>query len=44
MLAVTFVVLSSGNVMETVEMFIKPKKGMGTMDDPPCTLNWMQER
>jgi N-methylhydantoinase A/oxoprolinase/acetone carboxylase beta subunit len=34
----------SGNVMETVEMLIKPKKGMGTMDNPPCTLFCMQER
>jgi N-methylhydantoinase A/oxoprolinase/acetone carboxylase beta subunit len=34
----------SGNIMETVEMLIKPKKGMGVMDNPPCTLFWMAER
>ena len=34
----------SGNVMETVEMLIKPKKGLGAMDNPPCTLYWEQER
>lgn len=34
----------SGNVMETMEMLIKPRKGMGTMENPPCTLHWMQEK
>ena len=34
----------SGNVMESVEMLIKPKKGLGAMDNPPCTLYWMQEK
>ncbi len=34
----------SGNVMESMEMLIKPKKGMGAMENPPCTLHWMQER
>ncbi len=34
----------SGNVMESVEMLIKPKKGLGAMENPPCTLYWMQEK
>jgi N-methylhydantoinase A/oxoprolinase/acetone carboxylase beta subunit len=34
----------SGNVMEAVEMLIKPKKGLGAMENPPCTLYWMQEK
>ena len=34
----------SGNVMETLEMLIKPKKGLGAMENPPCTLYWMQEK
>jgi N-methylhydantoinase A/oxoprolinase/acetone carboxylase beta subunit len=34
----------SGNVMESLEMLIKPKKGLGAMENPPCTLYWMQER
>ena len=34
----------SGNVMEVIEMLIKPKKGLGAMDNPPCTLYWMQEK
>ncbi|MBI0582970.1 MAG: hydantoinase/oxoprolinase family protein [Methanomassiliicoccus sp.] len=34
----------SGNVMEAVEMLIKPKKGLGAMENPPCTLFWMQEK
>ena len=34
----------SGNVMESIEMLIKPKKGLGAMENPPCTLHWMQEK
>lgn len=34
----------SGNVMETLEMLIKPRKGLGAMENPPCTLHWMQEK
>ncbi|OPY32528.1 MAG: Hydantoinase/oxoprolinase [Methanomassiliicoccales archaeon PtaU1.Bin124] len=34
----------SGNVMETVEMLIKPKKGMGSLENPPCILYWAQEK
>ncbi len=34
----------SGNVMESVEMLIKPKKGLGAMENPPCTLYWMEEK
>jgi N-methylhydantoinase A/oxoprolinase/acetone carboxylase beta subunit len=34
----------SGNVMESVDMLIKPKKGLGAMDNPPCTLYWLQEK
>ena len=34
----------SGNVMESMEMLIRPRKGMSTMENPPCTLHWMQEK
>lgn len=34
----------SGNVMESLEMLIKPNRGLGTMDNPPCILYWMQEK
>jgi N-methylhydantoinase A/oxoprolinase/acetone carboxylase beta subunit len=34
----------SGNVMESIEMLIKPRKGLGAMENPPCTLYWMQEK
>jgi N-methylhydantoinase A/oxoprolinase/acetone carboxylase beta subunit len=34
----------SGNVMESVDKLIKPKKGLGAMDNPPCTLYWLQEK
>ncbi len=34
----------SGNVMESVETLIKPKKGMGSMDEPPCTMYSMMEK
>ncbi len=34
----------SGNVMETIDMLIKPKKGLGALDNPPCTLYWMEEK
>ncbi len=28
----------SGNVMESMDVLIKPKKGLGTMENPPCTV------
>ncbi|MDW5562242.1 MAG: hydantoinase/oxoprolinase family protein [Methanomassiliicoccus sp.] len=34
----------SGNVMESVELLIRPKKGLAEMENPPCTLYWMQEK
>ncbi len=34
----------SGNIMETVHMLIRPKRGVSTVENPPCTLFWMQER
>ncbi len=34
----------SGNVMETLELLIRPKKGLAEMENPPCTLYWMQEK
>lgn len=34
----------SGNVMESIEMLIRPIKGAVTVENPPCTLFWMQER
>ncbi len=34
----------SGNVMEALELLIRPKKGLAEMENPPCTLYWMQEK
>lgn len=34
----------SGNVMESLELLIRPKKGLAEMENPPCTLYWMQEK
>jgi N-methylhydantoinase A/oxoprolinase/acetone carboxylase beta subunit len=34
----------SGNVMESIELLIRPKKGLAEMENPPCTLYWMQEK
>jgi N-methylhydantoinase A/oxoprolinase/acetone carboxylase beta subunit len=29
----------TGSIMEVVEILIRPKPGLGVMDDPPCTLH-----
>ena len=34
----------SGNVMESIDLLIRPKKGLAEMENPPCTLYWMQEK
>ena len=34
----------SGNVMESLELLIRPKKGLAEMENPPCTLYWKQEK
>ncbi|NLT37232.1 MAG: hydantoinase/oxoprolinase family protein [Methanomassiliicoccus sp.] len=34
----------SGNVVESIEMLIRPLKGLSMVDNPPCTLFWLQER
>jgi N-methylhydantoinase A/oxoprolinase/acetone carboxylase beta subunit len=34
----------SGNVMESLELLIRPRKGLAEMENPPCTLYWMQEK
>jgi N-methylhydantoinase A/oxoprolinase/acetone carboxylase beta subunit len=33
----------TGSIMETVEVLIKPKQGLGVMEDPPCTLHSTDE-
>jgi len=34
----------TGNIMESVEILIKPKKGLGAMDNPPCNMFSTVER
>jgi N-methylhydantoinase A/oxoprolinase/acetone carboxylase beta subunit len=34
----------TGSIMEVVEILIRPKPGLGVMDDPPCTLHSPIER
>jgi len=29
----------TGSIMEVVEILIRPKPGLGVMDDPPCTMH-----
>ncbi len=33
----------TGSIMEAVEVLIKPKQGLGVMEDPPCTMHSMEE-
>jgi hypothetical protein len=33
----------TGSIMESVEVLIKPKPGLGVMEDPPCTLHSQAE-
>ncbi len=33
----------TGSIIETVEILVKPKQGMGVMDDPPCVLHSSDE-
>ncbi|HQM67401.1 MAG: hydantoinase/oxoprolinase family protein [Euryarchaeota archaeon] len=33
----------TGSIMESVEVLIKPKPGLGVMEDPPCTMHSMDE-
>jgi N-methylhydantoinase A/oxoprolinase/acetone carboxylase beta subunit len=33
----------TGNVLVSMEVFIKPKKGLSQMEDPPCTLHTVDE-
>jgi hypothetical protein len=33
----------TGSIIENVEILIKPKKGMGVMEDPPCVLHSSDE-
>ncbi len=34
----------TGSIIENVEILIKPKQGMGVMDDPPCVLHSSDEK
>jgi N-methylhydantoinase A/oxoprolinase/acetone carboxylase beta subunit len=34
----------TGSIIETVEILVKPKQGMGVMDDPPCVLHSSDEK
>jgi len=33
----------TGSIMESVDVLIKPKPGLGVMEDPPCTMHSMAE-
>jgi N-methylhydantoinase A/oxoprolinase/acetone carboxylase beta subunit len=33
----------TGSIMESVEVLIKPKPGLGVMEDPPCTMHSQEE-
>ncbi|HUT27055.1 MAG TPA: hydantoinase/oxoprolinase family protein [Methanomassiliicoccales archaeon] len=33
----------TSSIMESVEVLIKPKPGLGVMEDPPCTMHSMDE-
>jgi N-methylhydantoinase A/oxoprolinase/acetone carboxylase beta subunit len=33
----------TGSIMEAVEVLIKPKPGLGVMEDPPCTMHSVDE-
>ena len=33
----------TGSIMESVEVLVKPKPGLGVMEDPPCTMHSMDE-
>jgi N-methylhydantoinase A/oxoprolinase/acetone carboxylase beta subunit len=33
----------TGSIMESLEVLIKPKPGLGVMEDPPCTLHSQDE-
>ncbi|MDD1747344.1 MAG: hydantoinase/oxoprolinase family protein [Methanomassiliicoccales archaeon] len=34
----------TGSIMEVVEILIRPKPGLGVMDDPPCTMHSPMEK
>ena len=34
----------TGSIIENVEILVKPKQGMGVMDDPPCVLHSSDEK
>jgi N-methylhydantoinase A/oxoprolinase/acetone carboxylase beta subunit len=33
----------TGSIMESLEILIKPKPGLGVMEDPPCTMHSQDE-
>ena len=34
----------TGSIIENVEILVKPKRGMGVMEDPPCVLHSSDEK